>query len=322
MIPRPNIRSRSARRICSASDSASIIGGAVALPSPMELAYAPLVAELERRLRLRGVAVPPAEPAPRPLASRKRVLLRLGAEHFGPGFVDALGRELAKATGHPFIRALILAPSAAGLMRRWERLEHLAHSGNRVRVLEVGEHGLCLARVRVAGGAPSEEEDRLVLSLLCGVLEAAGAVDVEAWRDAEADIDGRTWRLTWRAWQSRAPLAAPLAAIGHDSDFVRAALTLLLEDADLGLCVVARQLAVSPRSLQRRLAAAGTSLRALTRAARIARAGDALLRPGPADPSLTTVAQACGFADSAHLSREFRRLVGMPPSTFRRSIAR
>lgn len=287
----------------------------------MELAHAPLVAELERRLRLHGIAVPPAEPGPRPLASRKRALLELGVAHLGPGFVDALGRGVAAATGHPFIRALILAPDAAALLRRWERLEILAHSGNRVRVLEIGESGLRLARVRVAGGAPTDVEDGFVIALLCGVLEAAGAVGLEARRGAEADVDGREWRLTWRAWQRPAVAATPVAVVGQDAEFVRAALTLLLEDAGLGLAALARQLAVSPRSLQRRLAAAGTTLRALARAARIARAGDALLRPSSAGASLTTVAHACGFADLAHFSREFRHLVGMPPGAFVRSIA-
>jgi len=245
----------------------------------------------------------------------------LGVAHLGPGFVDALGRGVAEATGHPFIRALILAPDAVVLMRRWERFEILAHSGNRVRVLEIGEHGLRLVRVRVPGGAPSDEEDGFVIALLCGVLEAAGTVELEARRTAEADVDGREWRLTWRTWRGPVAPAEPVAAVGQDSEFVRAALTLLLEDAGLGLAALARQLAVSTRSLQRRLAATGTTLRALARAARIARAGDALLRPPSAGASLTSVAIASGFADSAHLSREFRQLVGMPPGAFVRSIA-
>ena len=62
-------------------------------------------------------------------------------------------------------------------------------------------------------------------------------------------------------------------------------------------------------------------MRALVRSARVARVGDTLVREAAARASLTTVALACGFADSAHLSREFRRLVGMPPSHFARAIA-
>ncbi|RCV89551.1 AraC family transcriptional regulator [Billgrantia montanilacus] len=48
---------------------------------------------------------------------------------------------------------------------------------------------------------------------------------------------------------------------------------------------------------------------------RLARARE-LLRVGNA--SLTEVAQACGFADSAHFSRSFRRRHGVSPSAWRR----
>lgn len=50
---------------------------------------------------------------------------------------------------------------------------------------------------------------------------------------------------------------------------------------------------------------------------RLARARE-LLRVGNA--SLTEVAQACGFADSAHFSRSFRRHHGASPSEWRRSV--
>ncbi|MBC7974299.1 MAG: helix-turn-helix transcriptional regulator [Myxococcales bacterium] len=112
-----------------------------------------------------------------------------------------------------------------------------------------------------------------------------------------------------------------MATPGHANDFARAAFALLLGDAGLGLVDLARQLAVSPRTLQRRLASAGTTMQALVRSARVALAGDALVRNATGHVSLTTVALACGFADSAHLSREFRHLVAMQPSAFARSIA-
>lgn len=42
-----------------------------------------------------------------------------------------------------------------------------------------------------------------------------------------------------------------------------------------------------------------------------------MMSPGT---SLTDVAHAVGFADSAHLSRTFRRLIGIPPSTLMKNI--
>lgn len=41
----------------------------------------------------------------------------------------------------------------------------------------------------------------------------------------------------------------------------------------------------------------------------------------PAGKTLTEVAHEAGFADSAHLSRTFRRMLGIPPSTIVRNIA-
>jgi transcriptional regulator GlxA family with amidase domain len=76
---------------------------------------------------------------------------------------------------------------------------------------------------------------------------------------------------------------------------------------------------VSPRTLQRRLHEAGTATRLLTRTVRLVRAGDSLVS-GPDRASLTTVAQACGFADSAHFSREFRALIGVQPGQFARAL--
>jgi AraC-like DNA-binding protein len=284
-----------------------------------EHAYGPLVALLERRLVAAGVSVPPAGALPHD-AERKRALLRLGEAELGPEFATQLGVEAAAQTGHPFVRALVLAPSPSELMRRWCRLEILAHSGNRVRVRELDGGTLRIVRVRVreGGGAPSEHEDRFAVALLGGALEAAGADAVVVEREHGDEVEGRRWCLRWRRWEPRStpPL---LSAIGADADFVRVAFALLLGDGELDLAELARGLALSPRTLQRRLGDTGTSFRALTRAARIARAGDVLIRTAGA--SLTSVAHACGFADGAHLSREFRELVGMAPTSFVRSIA-
>ena len=282
-----------------------------------EHAYGPLVALLERRLVAAGVSVPPAATFPND-ADRKRALLRLGEAELGPDFATQLGVEAAAQTGHPFVRALVLAPNASELMRRWCRLEILAHSRNRVRVRELSDGRLRIVRVCEGGGAPSEHEDRFTVALLGGVLEAAGADAVVVEREHGEDDEGRRWCLRWHGWEGRATPSL-LAAIGADADFVRAAFALLLGDGEIDLAALAHALALSPRTLQRRLGDAGTSFRALTRAARIAVAGDVLIRGAGA--SLTSVAHACGFADGAHLSREFRELVGMAPTSFVRSIA-
>jgi AraC-like DNA-binding protein len=285
----------------------------------METAFGPLVAELERRLKEAGVALPalpsPPRAAPMP-AAYKRALLDAAVARYGPHFVEALGRRLASYVGHPFISALRAAGSPERLLLRWQRLEVLAHSENRVTSVSLHDGGIRLVRRRRSGGAPTLAEDSLIVGCLAGLLEALGADAVRVGDHVDEDVpDGRCWELSWTRW-----LPTPSTQTGEpwgiSSDFARAAFALLLEDTSLPMPTVAQRLHVSPRSFQRRLGEAGTTFRNLVRTARVALAGVALAHGDPAVASLTSVAYACGFADSAHLSREFRALVGVQPSKF------
>jgi AraC-like DNA-binding protein len=79
----------------------------------------------------------------------------------------------------------------------------------------------------------------------------------------------------------------------------------------------AQSLALSVRSLQRALRAAGTRYVTEARAFRIARAQD-LLRT--TDRPLGWIALELGFSSSQHFATEFRRAVGVTPSQWRTSI--
>lgn len=78
---------------------------------------------------------------------------------------------------------------------------------------------------------------------------------------------------------------------------------------------LAQEMAVSSRTLHRRLAAEGTTFRALLNSARMSQA-QAWLRQGR---SVIDVAHALGYGDSANFSRAFRRHHGIPPSRFSRA---
>ena len=96
------------------------------------------------------------------------------------------------------------------------------------------------------------------------------------------------------------------------SDRLRALLQgPLLASADARVC--ARLLALSPRSLERRLAAEGTGFRAIVDAARRARA-EAMLEEGS---TVEAVACAVGYGDVASFRRAFRRWTGTHPSAWR-----
>jgi AraC-like DNA-binding protein len=81
---------------------------------------------------------------------------------------------------------------------------------------------------------------------------------------------------------------------------------------------IARALALSPRTLHRRLAAAGTSFAALLDDMRRELAGGYLQR---SDYSIAEVAYLLGFAEVSSFNRAFRRWTGTPPSAVRQQRA-
>ena len=288
----------------------------------METAYGPFILELTRRLERDGVQVPEATvPGPASSADDKRRLLQAAVDRFGLPYLETLGRSVAGLVGHPFVSSLRATTSAAELLGRWQRLEVLAHSGNRVAVTDLGRRHVRLTRMRRTGGPPTLAEDTLIAGTLAGLLEAVGATEVQAHDEGEnAEPLGRSWRLEWTGWEPPAA-APPPEPWGTVSDFARAAFAVLLDDPGLPLAALARALHVSTRSLQRRLQEAGTSFQSLVRMARIALAGGTLLRAGRALPTLTSVAHACGFSDSAPFTREFQALVAISPRRFASALA-
>lgn len=82
---------------------------------------------------------------------------------------------------------------------------------------------------------------------------------------------------------------------------------------------LARELSVSPRSLQRLAAKyVGVSPAALIRRRRLQEAADQLR--ADSGVHLTTLAHRFGYADHAHLTNDFRRSLGLTPSDYRRSL--
>jgi AraC-like DNA-binding protein len=81
---------------------------------------------------------------------------------------------------------------------------------------------------------------------------------------------------------------------------------------------VARRLAASPRTLQRQLAAEGTSFRELVGRAQGVFAAELLLKP---ELGVSEVAAILGFSDGASFHRSFNRWMGMTTTQYRRERA-
>ncbi len=120
-----------------------------------------------------------------------------------------------------------------------------------------------------------------------------------------------------RRWLERraAEMLARLPASTNVGDEVRHVLATLVTAGDIGINVVARRLATTPRTLQRRLARAGTSFDALRDEAR-KQAAELYL----ADTTLTIteVAYLLGYSEPTAFHRAFKRWHGTTPQAFRR----
>lgn len=110
------------------------------------------------------------------------------------------------------------------------------------------------------------------------------------------------------------PLATRAAALRLDRGALGDCILQPHADPAASLASCAHALGVSPRTLQRDLGARGLAFGTLRQAVRITRAGHAL-RTGT--ESLTEVAQAAGFFDSAHFAHAWRRACGLAPSHYR-----
>lgn len=99
---------------------------------------------------------------------------------------------------------------------------------------------------------------------------------------------------------------------------VRAAIAASLHHGDAALQRTARQLGLSPRSLQRHLAGMGTSYSDMVAEVRLDTACHLLLA---SDKRVSEIALRLGYAGASSFSRVFMRLIKMQPVIYRRQRA-
>lgn len=115
------------------------------------------------------------------------------------------------------------------------------------------------------------------------------------------------------------PLEALREAVSSTPDIVRRVRALFEERGSISTGEVARALALSTRTLQRRLEGAGTSLR-LERQRHVSTRIEALL--SNTDLDLDAIAAEVGLASSSHLVRCFQSTHGTTPGAFRERVRR
>jgi AraC-like DNA-binding protein len=95
---------------------------------------------------------------------------------------------------------------------------------------------------------------------------------------------------------------------------VESAIDLMMGQRSITLRMVAASLGMTERTLQRRLAEEGLTLRAILQDMRL---GSANHRLGSEDVSVSRVAERLGYADPTSFSRAYRRWTGVTPSSRR-----
>lgn len=264
----------------------------------------------------------------------KRELLNRALAARGPDFILRMGQGIKQTGFEPLLYVLQQSEAPAILFAKWQRFEQFTHSRHRTALVVEEAQSLTLSRHALSGSAPVASENLLIAGLLIALIEQIGGQGVSLhWNRNKPGAAG--FRVEWTGFarpRSQPRLAgaprvvkssrAPLRHYGVDetSPIARRVVALMASDiarewplAELGV-----RLNMSPRSLQRRLAEENTSHSAILKAIRIREACHLLSESGM---SLTEIGYWCGFADSPHFSREFRRALAMPPSIYRQSAA-
>ena len=98
---------------------------------------------------------------------------------------------------------------------------------------------------------------------------------------------------------------------------VRNELARVLCDGKPDIRSVARRVAMSPRTLQRRLQQCGVRFKTLVNQTRVELAKEYLVRNGP---TVTEIALLLGYGELSAFDRAFRRETGTSPTRWRRDV--
>ncbi len=293
-----------------------------------DLTGAALVALMRLSFAEQGLAphAPRKPGGPHASLAGKAALAEAMLEAHGPAPLLRVGEALPRLGFDPIAAALLAARDGPDALARWTRLQRYVHTRHPLRILESAADRARLEHRGAPGDPPSPAVDLILAGVIASLLAQVGGAGLTlaiGGRPAIArgrvvmaaldpGLDTGAWSYAWT------PAPKPPAPGADDGRRGLAARARDLIAADLlkpwRLADLAAALGRSTRTLQRRLAEDGSSLRGLRREAQIRKASALLLAPGA---SVSAVGYACGFADAAHFARAFAQAVGMPPAAYR-----
>lgn len=172
------------------------------------------------------------------------------------------------------------------------------------------------ALLRPAARAMLPEEPAALVDRVVAAGSPALHAEIVAAMDGPDREDGRTASVAaFSAW-----LEASVPSPSEEASLANAMADLLLQDAGiLHVAEAADRLGVSPRTLQRLARRyVGMPPAAMIRRRRLQEAAQRLREHPEAD--LADVAAELGYADHAHLTRDFRRVLSFTPSAYRAGV--
>ena len=257
----------------------------------------------------------------------KAELLNSALAQLGPSAIVAVGQGIRDMAADPTLTVLLRSDSPAELLERWQRLERYYHGRHRVRALETCETMMLLEHYSTGTGSPLLVEDLVVAGLFAALLQQIGCEQLSLSigedrvavlkNDAIVPVDqspehSALWHFHWQSFQ---PIRTEPSR-AHQSTTTTALVSDLIA-SDIGrnwrIGSIAELLNQSTRSLQRALASENNSFQTLLRTVRAESAAKLI---NERDCSLAEAGYACGFADQAHFSRDFKLRFNMSPSAF------
>jgi AraC-like DNA-binding protein len=251
-------------------------------------------------------------------------------ERHGPGLLLAVGQYISVADETPVRTVLLRSAEPRVLAEKWMRLERYLHTSHRTSIATGLADGWECRR-HAAGPPPSLGENCLIAGLLLGLAGAVGLRDTRIMIGAQevrsADLPRIVvaphetldrFHIRWSPRDGSDEPASREPRVAAPGTPLSDSLTDLLA-CDMGrswrIGDAARELALSERSMQRRLRAEGRNFSSIFRRARMRCATDLLSRD---ETTLAEIGYCCGYADQAHFQRDFLRATNVTPTAFRR----
>ncbi len=279
-----------------------------------------------------------------PLRPYRHLLAQL-LEHDGGVALLRCG-ELIPDLQHPLLFVLLNSDSPRLMIEKEARLAAFFHSRHRVQIEAESENSLTLRHTGPESEPPEDSEDLAALgqhfplfaeigcrNLRCRLPESAAPMRwVYERGKIEAPASGGNYALWHFEWTEFVPTRKPMPGLDKlllttvedpvlDEAMGPAARVERVVRSDLGrtwrVSQVAQVLGLSPRTLQRALAAEGERYSDVLDRIRNREAAR-LLRE--TSFSSTDIGYVCGFADSAHFSRSFKKRYGKAPTVYRSQI--